>query len=244
MKNTDRFIALALCFTLTLGAFAYRPPTAKAIAVVDDAIVIGALLTAFSAGCGLIFSNNGMTSSEIASAMTTKWNEYKETLSDTVSSFSAWLGYDDMDALITDLRWDSVKECLAIPRAVAQKFTEFTTWLMGTLASGSVIASGSRFVDDLVQRAIEIGWLSGVDTYSDYVAFYLPVHPASSSYYPPYHLVCLLVLLLFILLKQGASMAFMWTLLNMARAIMLWGLLINGMAMKLICQHLMVALST
>ena len=140
MKNTDRFIALALCFTLTLGAFAYRPPTAKAVAVVDDAIVIGALLTAFSAGCGLIFSNNGMTSSEIASAMTTKWSEYKETLSDTVSSFSAWLGYDDMDALITDLRWDQVKECLAIPRAVARKLLDFTSWLKTDLVIPSDVS--------------------------------------------------------------------------------------------------------
>ena len=129
-KFTHRLLPLVLCFTLTLGAFVYRPPTAKAVAVVDDAVVIGALLTVFSAGCGLIFSNNGMTSSEIASAMTTKWNEYKETLSDTVSSFSAWLGYDDMDALITDLRWDSVKECLEIPVAMAQKFKKFADWFV------------------------------------------------------------------------------------------------------------------
>ena len=55
MKDTNRFIALALCFTLTLGAFAYRPSEAKAIAGVDDAVVIGALLSAFAGGCGLIF---------------------------------------------------------------------------------------------------------------------------------------------------------------------------------------------
>ena len=58
MKNTNRYIALALCFTLTLGAFVYRPPKAQAIAGVDDAVAIGALLSAFAAGCGLIFSNN------------------------------------------------------------------------------------------------------------------------------------------------------------------------------------------
>ena len=35
----QRIAALALCFTLTLGAFAYRPSEAKAIAGVDDAVV-------------------------------------------------------------------------------------------------------------------------------------------------------------------------------------------------------------
>lgn len=69
MKDTNRYIALALCFSLTLGAFVYRPPEAQAIAGVDDAVVIGALLTAFSAGCGLIFANNGMTSNEIIDRM-------------------------------------------------------------------------------------------------------------------------------------------------------------------------------
>ena len=38
----QRIAALALCFSLTLGVFAYRPSEAKAIAGVDDAVVIGA----------------------------------------------------------------------------------------------------------------------------------------------------------------------------------------------------------
>ena len=46
----QRIAALALCFSLTLGAFAYRPSEAKAIAGVDDAVVIGALLSAFAGG--------------------------------------------------------------------------------------------------------------------------------------------------------------------------------------------------
>ena len=73
MKNPfQRIAALALCFTLTLGAFAYRPPKAEALAGVDDAVVIGALLSAFAGGCGLIFSNNGMTSGELAQGLTDK----------------------------------------------------------------------------------------------------------------------------------------------------------------------------
>ena len=92
MKNTNRYIALALCFSLTLGAFAYRPSEAKAIAGVDDAVVIGALLSAFAGGCGLIFSNNGMTSNEIAQAMTQKWNEFKAAVLETDTTFAGWLG--------------------------------------------------------------------------------------------------------------------------------------------------------
>ena len=131
MKNTNRYIALALCFTLTLGAFAYRPSEAKAIAGVDDAVVIGALLSAFAGGCGLIFSNNGMTSGELAQSLTDKWNEFNEAAESGASSFAAWLGFEDTSALLGALSFSGSK--LVIPRAVARKFAEFTTWLTGNL---------------------------------------------------------------------------------------------------------------
>lgn len=132
MKKSDRFIALALCCTLTLGAFAYRPPEAKAIAGVDDAVVIGALLSAFAGGCGLIFSNNGMTSGEIAQAMTQKWNEFKAAVLKTDTTFASWLGYEDMDALLQAIVL-SGGNALTVPRLVARKFADFTTWLTQNL---------------------------------------------------------------------------------------------------------------
>lgn len=127
----QRIAALALCFTLTLGAFAYRPSEAKAIAGVDDAVVIGALLSAFAGGCGLIFSNNGMTSGELAQGLTDKWNEFNESAESGASSFAAWLGFEDTSALLGALSFSGSK--LVIPRAVARKFAEFTTWLTGNL---------------------------------------------------------------------------------------------------------------
>ena len=131
MKNTNRYIALALCFTLTLGVFAYRPPRAEAIAGVDDAVVIGALLSAFAGGCGLIFSNNGMTSSELAQGLTDKWNEFNEAAESGASSFAAWLGFEDTSALLGALSFSGGK--LVIPRAIARKFADFTTWLTQNL---------------------------------------------------------------------------------------------------------------
>ena len=132
MKNTNRYIALALCFTLTLGVFAYRPPQAEALAGVDDAVVIGALLSAFAGGCGLIFSNNGMTSNEIAQAMTQKWNEFKAAVLKTDTTFAGWLGYEDMDALLQAIVL-SGGNALTVPRLVARKFADFTTWLTQNL---------------------------------------------------------------------------------------------------------------
>ena len=132
MKNTNRYIALALCFTLTLGVFAYRPPRAEALAGVDDAVVIGALLSAFAGGCGLIFSNNGMTSNEIAQAMTQKWNELKAAVLKTDTTFAGWLGYEDMDALLQAIVL-SGGNALTVPRLVARKFADFTTWLTQNL---------------------------------------------------------------------------------------------------------------
>ena len=128
----QRIAALALCFSLTLGAFAYRPSEAKAIAGVDDAVVIGALLSAFAGGCGLIFSNNGMTSNEIAQAMTQKWNEFKAAVLKTDTTFAGWLGYEDMDALLQAIVL-SGGNALTVPRLVARKFADFTTWLTQNL---------------------------------------------------------------------------------------------------------------
>ena len=133
----QRIAALALCFSLTLGAFAYRPSEAKAIAGVDDAVVIGALLSAFAGGCGLIFSNNGMTSSELAQGLTDKWNEFNEAAESGASSFAAWLGFEDTSALLGALSFSGGK--LVIPRAIARKFADFTNWLtqnLGVTAGG------------------------------------------------------------------------------------------------------------
>ena len=131
MKKSDRFIALALCFTLTLGVFAYRPSEAKAIAGVDDAVVIGALLSAFAGGCGLIFSNNGMTSGELAQGLTDKWNEFNKSAENAASSFAAWLGFEDTSALLGALSFSGSK--LVIPRVIARKFADFTNWLKDNL---------------------------------------------------------------------------------------------------------------
>lgn len=141
MKKTDRIIALALCCTLTLGAFAYHPPEAKAVVGVDDAVVIGALLTAFAGGMGLIFSNNGMTSGQIAEGMTQKWEEYKETLANPPAHFSEWLGYEDTDAALADMVLQG--DALAVPRAVVKKFAEFADWLK---SEPDVVAGGSSTV--------------------------------------------------------------------------------------------------
>lgn len=141
MKNTNRYIALALCFTLTLGVFVYRPPKAQAIAGVDDAVVIGALLSAFAGGCGLIFSNNGMTSGELAQGLTDKWNEFKAAVLETDTTFAGWLGYEDMDALLQAIVL-SGGNALTVPRLVARKFADFTTWLTsntGVTAGGDSV---------------------------------------------------------------------------------------------------------
>ena len=140
-KFTHRLLPLALCFTLTLGAFAYRPSEAKAIAGVDDAVVIGALLSAFAGGCGLIFSNNGMTSGELAQGLTDKWNEFKAAVLETDTTFAGWLGYEDMDALLQAIVL-SGGNALTVPRLVARKFADFTTWLTsntGVTAGGDSV---------------------------------------------------------------------------------------------------------
>ena len=146
MKKSDRFIALALCCTLTLGAFAYRPSEAKAIAGVDDAVVIGALLSAFAGGCGLIFSNNGMTSGELAQGLTDKWNEFNEAAESGASSFAAWLGFEDTSALLGALSFSGSK--LVIPRAIARKLAEFTTWLVDNV--GVTVGNDSVLLTDAI----------------------------------------------------------------------------------------------
>ena len=169
MKNTNRFIALVLCFTLTLGVFAYRPPQAGAIAGVDDAVVIGALLSAFAGGCGLIFSNNGMTSGELSQGLTDKWNEFKAAVLETDSTFAGWLGYEDMDALLQAIAL-SGGNALTLPRAVARKLSEFTTWLvdnLGVTAGGESVpistGDGILSMIDVVNAKYKVSF--GTDNY-------------------------------------------------------------------------------
>lgn len=163
-KFTHRLLPLTLCFTLTLGAFAYRPSEAKAIAGVDDAVVIGALLSAFAGGCGLIFSNNGMTSGELAQGLTDKWNEFKAAVLETDTTFAGWLGYEDMDALLQAIVFSGGK-ALTVPRLVARKFADFTTWLVDNLAltddgSSQVLSSG-HFATLADGSRIDLGYTSG-----------------------------------------------------------------------------------
>lgn len=162
-KFTHRLLPLALCFSLTLGAFAYRPSEAKAIAGVDDAVVIGALLSAFAGGCGLIFSNNGMTSSELAQGLTDKWNEFKAAVLETDSTFAGWLGYEDMDALLQAIVL-SGGNALTLPRAVAHKFSDFTTWLtdnLGVAAGGEAVPAISGSVPKFCRMTLDsnLGYL-------------------------------------------------------------------------------------
>ena len=161
MKNPfQRIAALALCFSLTLGAFAYRPSEAKAIAGVDDAVVIGALLSAFAGGCGLIFSNNGMTSGELAQGLTDKWNEFKAAVLKTDTTFAGWLGYEDMDALLQAIVL-SGGNALTVPRLVAHKFSDFTTWLVDNLGvsaggvSRLILTGNSDYAPALASAAID-----------------------------------------------------------------------------------------
>ena len=160
MRNTNRLIALALCFTLTLGAFVYKPPEAKAVAVVDDAVVIGALLAAFAGGCGLVFANNGMTSGEIADGMMEKWTQFKDFVGGVDQTFSEWLGYEDTTALVQALAFEDGK--LFIPRAVARKLADFTDWLTSDVGvvSGSNKSVFSASNLTYVGEPVEIGQLS------------------------------------------------------------------------------------
>ena len=187
MKNTNRYIALALCFTLTLGVFAYRPSEAKAIAGVDDAVVIGALLSAFAGGCGLIFSNNGMTSSELAQGLTDKWNEFNESAENAASSFAAWLGFEDTSALLGALSFSGGK--LVIPRAIARKFADFTSWLtqnLGVTAGGeekavSSVAGGTYVLSDGIAQRIQNTDLSAASPSSCFF-FKIPQYGVTDTY--------------------------------------------------------------
>ena len=183
MKNTNRFIALALCFTLTLGVFAYRPPQAGAIAGVDDAVVIGALLSAFAGGCGLIFSNNGMSSAELAQGLTDKWNEFKAAVLETDTTFAGWLGYEDMDALLQAIVL-SGGNALTVPRAVARKLSEFTKWLVQDLEISSdadpKVVAANKGLDYLTTPSGSHFYISNCTTTSD---GYVSTYDLGSSFY-------------------------------------------------------------
>lgn len=171
----QRIAALALCFTLTLGAFAYRPSEAKAIAGVDDAVVIGALLSAFAGGCGLIFSNNGMTSSQIADGMAAKWDEFNQSAYGGAQTFAGWLGYDSIDDLWSDIKLTG-KSSFTIPVIVARKLSEFTNWMVqdlgltagGDAATVTMSQAPTSRMSKIVYERLKIMMGKDYDFYTEY----------------------------------------------------------------------------
>ena len=59
-----RFFSLLLCFSILLGAAAYRPPQAEAFAVSGAAI--GAIAVAVAVASGISFLSSGMDQTGLA----------------------------------------------------------------------------------------------------------------------------------------------------------------------------------
>lgn len=107
MKDTNRYIALALCLSLTLGAFVYRPPEAKAVALVDDAAIVTSVIVAVMVYGGYRFLLNNIeagTISDIIKPKVKQWNyEHGTSAEDPYSGFAEWSagGMDNFRKSIT-----------------------------------------------------------------------------------------------------------------------------------------------
>lgn len=161
-KKHERLLAFVLCFTLTLGAFAYRPPQAKAVAA--EASALSALLYMWMSGAGVQFTNSGLDSSAIVDALNPYIVEFEETVKDKADSFVEWLGYDSYTDLVKDIPY--IEHKVFFPRPVALKLNEFTEWIankwaLSSDASSNVSAVQHSFtLEDGSSFVVTSGYLS------------------------------------------------------------------------------------
>ncbi|MCF2619123.1 hypothetical protein JQM63_04630 [Oscillibacter valericigenes] len=139
MKDTNRYIALALCLSLTLGAFVYRPPEAKAIVLVDDAAIVVSAIVAVMAYGGYRFWLNNIdagTFSDIIKPKVKQWNyQHGSSAEDPYSGFAEWSagGMDNFRNSITPDPGNSGPDMKGLSWLMAgalfEKVCEFVEWL-------------------------------------------------------------------------------------------------------------------
>ena len=139
MKKSDRFIALALCCTLTFGAFAYRPPEAKAVALVDDAAIVTAVIVAVMVYGGYRFWLDNIEAGAISDIIKPKvkqWNyQHGSSAEDPYSGFAEWSagGMDNFRKSITPGPGSSGPDMKGLSWLLAgalfEKVCEFVEWL-------------------------------------------------------------------------------------------------------------------
>ena len=139
MKDTNRYIALALCLSLTLGAFVYRPPEAKAVALVDDAAIVTSVIVAVMVYGGYRFLLNNIEAGAISDIIKPKvkqWNyEHGTSAEDPYSGFAEWSagGMDNFRKSITPGPGNSGPDMKGLSWLLAgalfEKVCEFVEWL-------------------------------------------------------------------------------------------------------------------
>lgn len=140
MNNAlKRALALALCLSLTLGAFVYRLPEAKAIALVDDAAIVTSVIVAVMVYGGYRFWLNNIdagTFSDIIKPKVKQWNyQHGSSAEDPYSGFAEWSagGMDNFRKSITPGPGNSGPDMKGLSWLLAgalfEKVCEFVEWL-------------------------------------------------------------------------------------------------------------------
>ena len=138
-RFTHRLLSLVLCLSLTLGAFVYRLPEAKAIALVDDAAIVTSVIVAVMAYGGYRFWLNNIdagTFSDIIKPKVKQWNyQHGSSAEDPYSGFAEWSagGMDNFRKSITPGPGNSGPNMKGLSWLMAgalfEKVCEFVEWL-------------------------------------------------------------------------------------------------------------------
>ena len=148
-----RILAVVLCCSLDLGAVAYEPPKAKAVAVADDMLVASLIYSVMAAG-GYQFTATNINTPTLADALApylAKFNKKVGQLNEDVwVAFVNFLGSDSIASLRNKLNVnpdppEKKGVEFLLNAAIFEKIVEFVDWLGDELGLKEDTADDSMF---------------------------------------------------------------------------------------------------
>lgn len=147
MRFGAALMVVSLMFSLIV-----QPPKAKAVAPLAGAALGASMIYSYMQSAGITMGVTGATAGDLADAISPYIGQFeaklKEDIGDAGLTFSKWLGYDDWDGLVSDLKYqrdaqDGLKYKIFVPKAMSAKLAEFTKWFAGKLG----LSAGTKDVE-------------------------------------------------------------------------------------------------
>lgn len=178
-----RALSFLLSLMVLIGAFAYRPPKAKAL--VTESTLFSILLGGFMVSTGFSFSGVNQTGQRLADAIWQEWLGFCDTV-----EFGQKYVKEQVEGLISSVVV-AAPGVLQIPKDLAAAFKDFCGWFQGEhslsdnssfmISSGTTLTDNDGNVYELCQSNKTIGEPKPLYMYDPYVGTIIYTNTLSES---------------------------------------------------------------